>query len=146
METCCCAQVWVPGQRSHCPPVGEERARAGVQALLHPHPRPPCTDGVAGSSTMALSPILHDAGGGGFFLLFSGRKWRGTELGTSQRKTPAPELLLRGISAVLQEDGPCSPASAYTAYAHHSNTARMPHRSKKPTALCVPGISLPLIF
>lgn len=124
-----------------------------MQVLLHTHPSPACTNGVPGISRTVLSPVLHKARGG-FFFLFSKRKRRGTELGMPQCKLQHRDYCCGASQQCCRRVAPAHLPSAYTMYTLITEALLgcLPpskiqlHLPKKHTALHVPGISLPSIF
>lgn len=151
LETHCCTQVRVPGQRSDCLPAGNRRVRAGVRVLLHTHPSPACTDGVPGTRRTARSPVLLKARG---ICLSSRSKRRGTEPGTPQCKLQHRGYRCGASRQCCRRMAPAHLPGAYTVYTLITQTVLgcLPpskiqlHLPRKPTALHVPGISLPSVF
>lgn len=151
MATCCCTQVWVPGQRSNRLPTRQREVRARRQVLLPTHPSPACADGVQGRSRTALSPVLHKARG---VFFFSRRNQRRTELGTPQCKRQKRDDCCGAPQQCCRRTAPSHLPSVRTVYTLITQTllGRLPpsetqqHLLKKRTELHVPGICLPSIF
>lgn len=107
--------------------------------------------GVPGTSRMARSPVLLKARG---ICLFSRSKRRGTEPGTPQGKLQHRGYHCGAPRQCCRRMAPAHQPGAYTVYTLITQTLLgwLPpskiqlHLPRKPTALHVPGISLPSGF